>query len=144
MSAKSGELQSDGFSINNNNVIELFVGEGASGDTIVFRTHDFENHTITTHDTAPLQAPAGADTLVLVLSHPTADTDQIYGVYGYADPSGALTGDLTTFANPATAFDGESFTRVELRTTTPVPEPGTWAMFAAGLGLLLTQVRRRG
>lgn len=55
-------------------------------------------------------------------------------------------GDLTTFANSATAFRGESFTRVELcaTTTVPVPEPGTWAMFAAGLGLLLTQVRRRG
>ena len=135
---------SDGFS-NNNDVIELFVAEGASGDTIVFRTQDFVAGSIQTHDTAPLLAPAGADTLVLVFSHATADTDQIYGVYGYADPSGALMGDLTTFPNSATAFDGESFTRVELRATTvPVPEPGTWAMFVAGLGLLLTQVRRRG
>lgn len=134
---------SDGFSNNNNNVIELFVAEGALGDTIVFRTQDFVNGQITLHNTAPLLAPAGADTLVLVLSHPTANTDQIYGVYGYADAGGALMGDLTTFANNATAFDGESFTRVELRATTLVPEPGSWAMLAGGLGLLLTRLRRR-
>lgn len=141
-----GVRLSDGFS-NNNDVIELFVAGGASGDTIVFRTQDFAlpNPSITLHNTAPLAAPAGADTLVLVLSHPIANADQIYGVYGYADASGALMGDLITFANNATAFDGESYTRVELRATTtlPVPEPGTWAMFAAGLGLLLTRVRRR-
>ena len=138
---------SDGFS-NNNDVIELYVAGGALGDTIVFRTQDFAppNPGITVHNTAPLVAPVGADALVLVLSHSAPDTDQIYGVYGYADASGALMGNLTTFANFATAFDGESFTRVELRaaTTAPIPEPGTWSMFAAGLGLLLTQLRRRG
>lgn len=139
-----GVRMSDGFS-NNNDVIELFVAGGASGDTIVFRRQDFALGQISLLGTAPLAAPAGADALVLVLSHPTANTDQIYGVYGYADTSGALMGDLTTFANSATAFDGESFTRVELRATTtaPVPEPGTWAMFAGGLGLLLTRLRRR-
>ena len=137
-----GLRMSDGFS-NNNDVIELSVAGGASSDTIVFRMQDFQANQITVLNTAPLVAPAGADTLVLVLSHGTANTSRIDGAYGYADATGALMGDLVSFANPATAFRGESFTRVELRATAPVPEPATWALFAGGLGLLLTRMRKR-
>jgi len=46
---------------------------------------------------------------------------------------------FSTFANTATAFNGEVYTRVELRATglsAPVPEPAGWGLLAAGLGLL--------
>ena len=133
---------SDSFS-NSNDVIELSASGGANGRTITFRKQDFVAGTVTGLGSAALVAPAGADALVLSISHSTANTDTIFGSYGYADASGALIGNLTTFATSTTAFDGEAYSRFEIRATGPVPEPGTWALLAAGLGGIATLLRRR-
>jgi hypothetical protein len=128
-------LTDGGISAINNDVVELFWTGGA----IVFRKQDFGAGSITNLGSAPVAAPAGAAMLVLSLSHSTVDSPLIAGSYNYADASGALLGSFTSFGNTATAFQGESHTRVELRATglsAPVPEPGAWALLAGGLGLL--------
>ena len=133
---------SDSFS-NNNDVIELSASGSASGTTITFRKQDFVAGTVTALGSAALVAPVGADALLLSISHATANTDTIFGSYAYADASGALIGSYTTFASSTTAFDGEAYGRFEVRATGPVPEPGSWALLAAGLGGLSTRLRRQ-
>lgn len=134
---------------NNNDVIEIFVAGGAAGDSIVFREQNFVTGTVSLLGSAALTPPAGADSLVLVLSHSAPNTPAIFGSYGYADALGAGIGNLTTFTDihsapaPAFAFDGELHTRIELRATAPVPEPGAWALFVGGLVLLGARLGRR-
>ena len=125
---------SDGFS-NNNDVIELSVANQAAGAMIIFRKQDFDTPGITQLGSTPLAAPLGAASLMLSLSHPVADSDTVFGRYCYLNAAGTLIGDMTTFATSTAVFNGELHTRVQLRATAPVPEPATWALFAAGLGL---------
>lgn len=120
----------------NNDVVELFWA--GTNNTIIFRKQDFDANAITVLGTASLAAPTNAAMLVLSLSH-AADSNQISGSYSFADASGAVVSSFQSFGNTATAFQGELYTRVELRASgvsAPVPEPGTWAMLAGGLALL--------
>jgi len=133
---------SDGFS-NNNDVIELFVANQVAGQMIVFRKQEFVMPGITQLGSTPLAAPFGATSLVLSLSHPVADTDTVFGRYGYLNAAGTLIGGMTTFATSTTVFNGELHTRVQLRATAPVPEPAAWALFAVGLGLFAALRRVR-
>lgn len=124
---------------NNSDVIELYLSGGANGRNIVLRKQDFVAGTVTVLGSVPLVVPAGAGALVLSLNHNTPDTDTISGNWAFADANGALMTSFSGFGNTAAAFNGEVYTRVELRATgvsAPVPEPGAWALLAGGLGLL--------
>lgn len=139
-------LNDSGIAGSNNDVVELFWSGNASGGNVVFRKQDFDNNAITVLGSAPVVVPDGAAMLVLSLSHNVVGGLAISGSYNYADSSGALLGSFTGFANQASAFGGEDFTRVELRATglsAPVPEPAAWALMAAGLGLLAARRYRR-
>lgn len=136
----------DGFS-DASDVIDLYVSGTTSGPLLTFRKQDFLHGSITPLGTALLSAPVGAGALVLSLTHGTAGSNTISGSYAYANGSGTLITAFTGFGNVATAFNGESSTRIELRATelvSTVPEPGAWAMFAAGLAGLGWRARRRG
>lgn len=136
-----GLRMSDSFS-NTNDVIELYVSSNANGSWIQFRKQDFLAQTVTVLGTTALHLPSGANGVVLALSHDTAGSDVIFGNYGYADDNGLILSTLQTFATSTTAFHGEDHTRIELKATQPVPEPSTWALWAAGVGVLLARRRR--
>ncbi|MCV2370536.1 PEP-CTERM sorting domain-containing protein [Roseateles oligotrophus] len=132
---------SDSFS-NTNDVIELFVHTNTQGTWIQFRKQDFLAQSITVLGATALNMPTGANGLILALSHDEANSDKIFGNYGYSDDNGLMANTLTTFATSTTAFHGENHTRIELKATQAVPEPSSWALWAAGAGVLLARRRR--
>ncbi|MCV2353402.1 PEP-CTERM sorting domain-containing protein [Paucibacter sp. B2R-40] len=136
-----GLRMSDSFS-NSNDYIELNVFSNSNASWVQFRKQDFLNQTVTVLGTAALNMPSGANGLILAISHDSAGSDVIFGNYGYADDNGLMSGTLKTFATSTTAFHGEDHTRIEMRATQAVPEPSTWALWAAGAGLLLARRRR--
>lgn len=129
----------DNFS-NNSDVIELsLTGATNGGHNIVLRKQDFVARTVTVLGSVPLVVPDSAGALVLSLNHNAPNTDTISGNWAFADAAGALMTPFTGFSTTANAFNGEVYTRIELRATglsAPIPEPGAWALLAAGLGLL--------
>lgn len=136
---------SDGFS-NINNVVDLRVGGGVNGSSIYWREQDFASGTVTMLDSTPFVVPAGADRLVLGLSKAGANDDLVEAYYGFLDSaSGQFVsgGELTALAGSTRIFDGESFSRIELRAVSPVPEPHVSLMLFVGLGVVLARSRRQ-
>jgi hypothetical protein len=81
--------------------------------------------------------------LVLVHSHDTPGSSLSRGSFGYADGTGSLLGSFTTFGSAATAFNGEDFTRLELRATGPGAAPEPAPVLAAGSGVYKLSAGRR-
>ena len=88
-----------------------------------------------------LEPPAGAAQITLFLRHATPDTDQITAEYRFWDVNGPLS-DPIALPGTATMFNGETFVRASF-IVVEVPEPGTYAMLLAGLGMLGWVARRR-
>lgn len=106
---------------------------------------DFVADTITSLGNAAFAPPAGADQIQLTIERPTT-TGGFFGSFAYL--SGGVLGASTTFGNAATLFQGEEFVRGRFFASvglpvTPIPEPETYAMMLAGLGLLGFIARRR-
>jgi hypothetical protein len=87
------------------------------------------------------EPPAGATQITLFLRHATPDTDQITAEYRFWDVNGALSNPIA-LPGTATMFDGEMFVRAAF-VVVEVPEPGTYVMLLAGLGILGWVARRR-
>jgi hypothetical protein len=94
--------------------------------------------TLNSFDGSPILLIAyGADTTILE-AH----------IVGVATPAGFNEGSFFGIVRPgadirAIAFGGTGLVMDDLTFTTPVPEPGTWAMMVAGLGLVATIGWRR-
>jgi hypothetical protein len=90
-------------------------------------------------DTAPLDTSLDADQIRLKLTHPVADSPEIFASWEYLK-AGAVIGN-GSFPTPGTIFDGETWTRVDVIVST-VPEPESYAMMLIGAGLVGWRLRR--
>lgn len=132
----------DSFS-NLSDVIDLRVANVGAGDYLFMRKQNFVAGTISDVSSTPLLAPSDAAYISLSLAHETAGSNQIKGYWGFNNASGDLIGSLNSFALSSTIFNGEDHTRFEIRgITAAVPEPTSYAMLLAGLGILTWRQRR--
>lgn len=107
--------------------------------------------TRTTFAQASFTPPAGADGITLLLEH-VQNSNTVYAYYRYYDdtrgtPGGGLIpmGPLQYFGTAEGALfnNGADWTRAGISISQAVPEPETYAMLLAGLGLLGAVARRR-
>lgn len=128
---------SDAFS-NRNNMVDLRMGRDANGAFIHWRVQDFINGTSTVISSVPYVVPTGAERLVLAFTKPLEADAEVFAYFGFMNGSGSYVpgGELTQLAGSVHVFDGESFSAIELRAVSAVPEPGSALMWLAGLGLL--------
>jgi hypothetical protein len=87
-----------------------------------------------------LTPPANANQVVLFLRH-IANTNTITAEYRFSDNGNPLS-DPIPLLGSSTMFNGENFVRASFLVA-EVPEPGTYAMLLAGLGILGWVARRR-
>ena len=132
-----------------NDFVELRVSHSAAtGErSVTFRRQDFQADTIGTLASFPI-APAtfGAnDQIALVLSKDDAASDLITASFAFL--SGGVAGSFTTFGVKSPIFHGENWTRAEFvasqAISAPIPEPQTYALMLAGMGLIGWQLRRK-
>ena len=117
----------------------LMVYGGSGGPQVVFYQQNYLLGFQTVLDgTAVTASPF--DQITLTLSH-AAGSNQVSASWAYL-LGGVLQG-TGAFAPTATLFSDEPFTRASFMVSAPVPEPETWAMLLAGLGMLGFMSRRR-
>ena len=106
---------------------------------------NFVAGTVTEIDSAPLNLAIVADQIRLTLSHTVANSTEVFASWEYLN-GGVVVGS-GALDTPGNIFDGETWTRAEFHISTPVPEPETYAMLLAGIGMVAWrmrhQVRRR-
>lgn len=128
-------------------VLELGILRRENGSVgIVYRRQDFLSGLITNYS---VQSVAGGDQIEFMLGKPNADPNsgiQASFRYVVGGTPGTPTLLRTTELNgvdPIRLFGGETYTRAEFFAVTAVPEPETYAMLIAGIGLIGWQLRRK-
>lgn len=110
---------------------------------IRFFEQNFNAGTLTEIDSTPLNLALGADQIRLTLAHSVADSTEIFAAWDYLSGGGVVASG--SFATPGNIFDGETFTRADFGVSAMIPEPETYAMLLAGIGVLVWRLRgRRG
>jgi len=127
---------------NSRDFADLRIINDGAGSYINFRRQDFLNGTITDSIAEPLTVPLGASFIALGLGQEVANSGVIRGYYAFTDTNGNLLGNVNSFGQ-TTIFNGETHTRFEFRAIAPVPEPESYAMLLAGLGLMGVIARRK-
>ena len=125
-------------------VLDLRVIGSSEGPKTRFRDQDFAAHTLLDLETTSVLAPPDGTTfIVLGLTHEEVGSTTIRAGYGFLDAQGNPLGNWNWLNQTGTIFTGENFTRVELRAAAAIPEPETYALLLAGLGLVTFYARRR-
>jgi len=126
-----------------NQLVQLFVrfNEATGQPQIAYILQDFVANTITTLGTSPLNLSLGADQILFTLSRPNVGDNNFFGSFSYLSGGSIVGGG--SFATPGVLFQGENFVRGRFFVAEAIPEPETYAMLLAGLGLLGFVARRR-
>ena len=138
-----------GVGTNGDDVIELRVNHGANGRNLQFRRQNFLPGGGITVLGSPAISQAWFDRyeqVELTLEKTNANSNEISArarLIDADDPNASLTINWPT-GTTTSAFNGENWTRAEIYAAqAPIPEPETYAMLLAGLGLVGWQLRRR-
>lgn len=138
-----------GLGTSGDDVIELRVNHGANGRTLQFRRQNFLPGGGITVLGSPAMSPDWFDRfeqVELTLEKTNSNSKEISArarLIDADDPNASLTINWPT-GTTATAFNGEDWTRAEIYASqAPIPEPETYAMLLAGLGLVGWQLRRQ-
>ncbi len=126
---------------NSSDIVDLRIANNGTQSYIYLRHQDFAGGTIADYSSVVLDVPVGASYLGLGLAQITGGSGLINGYYAFSDKNGVLLGDIVTIGS-TTIFNGEDHTQFELRALAPVPEPESYAMLLAGLGLVGAFARR--
>ena len=127
---------------NSSDIVDLRIYNSGAGSYIYFRHQDFLAGTITDYSSVTPIVPEGAISIALVLAQEAANTGEITGHYGFVNAQGELIAGLVPIGNTA-IFHGEDHTQFELRALAPVPEPKSYVLLLAGLGLMGVIARRK-
>lgn len=125
---------------NGNDVVELRVRSSGGQMEVLFDRQDFVANTFTNLESIVLPG-SGFDQIGLTLAHVGLGAVRAsFELYS----NGVSVSGPTQFTTTTDIFHGENWTRAAFFATQPIPEPSTYAIMLAGLGLLgIAAARRR-
>jgi hypothetical protein len=109
---------------------------------ILLDEQDFVSHTFTFIESTPLVTSSSYNQIALTLTRGDVSSDAVTGSFYYLDSGVPVVGSLTTFADTASIFSDDNFTRAGFSAGVAVPEPSAMLFLVPGL-VALVGVRRR-